>query len=93
VKVYHGCGTVWNQPAYFTSVREYREPKKGEFYLSGAIPKVYRAENHLSSKYHIMKKYEPKADEIVQNGEIYVLMRREAYDVSRKATCQTQSGG
>lgn len=32
---------------------EFRSPKKGEWYLSGEIPEVYRANNDLSSPYHI----------------------------------------
>ena len=31
----------------------FREPKKGEWFLSGAIPTAYRAPNDLSHKYHI----------------------------------------
>lgn len=34
---------------------EFREPKAGEWYLSGAIPEAYRAPNDLTSKYHILK--------------------------------------
>ena len=32
-----------------------RPPKKGEWYLSGAIPAAYRAPNDLTTSYHIMK--------------------------------------
>lgn len=32
-----------------------RPPKKGEWYLSGAIPTAYRAPNDLTTSYHIMK--------------------------------------
>ncbi len=34
---------------------EYRCPKKGEWYISGAIPQAYRAENDLSMKANIAK--------------------------------------
>ena len=34
---------------------QFREPKKGEWYLSGAIPEAYRAPNDLGAKYHIAK--------------------------------------
>ena len=34
---------------------EFREPKSGEWYLSGAIPEAYKTRNQLSTKYHIMK--------------------------------------
>ena len=32
---------------------EFRQPKKGEWYISGAIPEGYRAPNDLSSAFHI----------------------------------------
>lgn len=32
---------------------EYRNPKKGEWYLSGAVIEAYRAPNNLSSAYPI----------------------------------------
>jgi len=31
----------------------FREPKKGEWFISGAIPKGYKAPNNLSQKYYI----------------------------------------
>lgn len=34
---------------------EFREPQKGEWYLSGAIAEAYQAPNNLSEKYHIVK--------------------------------------
>jgi hypothetical protein len=34
---------------------EFRAPKKGEWYLSGAIPAGYKAPNDLSSPYHIAR--------------------------------------
>lgn len=34
---------------------EFRAPKKGEWYLSGAIPVAYRAPNNLSMEFHIMR--------------------------------------
>lgn len=36
---------------------EYREPKKGEWYLSGAVIEAYRAPNDLTQKFHIAKLY------------------------------------
>lgn len=32
-----------------------RPPKKGEWYLSGAIPAAYRAPNDLTGSFHIMR--------------------------------------
>lgn len=34
---------------------EFRNPKRGEWYLSGAIPEGYKAQNDLSSPFHILK--------------------------------------
>lgn len=34
---------------------EFRKPRKGDWYLSGAIPKAYKAENDLPSEYRIMQ--------------------------------------
>ena len=31
----------------------YREPKQGEWFISGAIPEAYQAPNDLSTKYQI----------------------------------------
>lgn len=40
---------------YAVKTDEFRAPKKGEFYLSGAIPMAYKAKGDLSIAYHIMK--------------------------------------
>lgn len=34
---------------------DYRPPKKGEWFLSGAKPMAYNAPNDLSQSYHIME--------------------------------------
>ena len=34
---------------------EYREPKQGEWYISGAVPEAYLAPNDLGMKHHIAK--------------------------------------
>lgn len=41
----------------FGSVKtgEFRTPKRGEWYLSGAIPQAYKAPNDLTTPYHILK--------------------------------------
>lgn len=33
----------------------YRNPKKGEYYLSGAFPKAYKARNDLSNAYIVVE--------------------------------------
>ena len=34
---------------------DYRPPRAGEYYISGAIPEVYRAPNDLITPYHIAR--------------------------------------
>lgn len=34
---------------------EYRPPLRSEYFLSGAIPGIYKAPNNLSYAYHIIK--------------------------------------
>jgi hypothetical protein len=36
-------------------IGEFREPRAGEWYLSGAIPQAWRAPNALNTKYHILR--------------------------------------
>ena len=38
-----------------TPTGEKRPPRKGELYLSGAVPDVYTALNDLSTPYHIVR--------------------------------------
>lgn len=37
---------------------EKRAPKKGEYYLSGAVIEAYRAKNDLTTPFHIAKLYQ-----------------------------------
>lgn len=41
-------------PCYFERVA-FRAPRKGEFYLSGAIVAAYRAPADLESRYHVVR--------------------------------------
>jgi hypothetical protein len=43
------------QRTIYVRTGEFRPPKKGEWYLSGAIPRAYKALNDLTSPYHIMR--------------------------------------
>ena len=47
-----------NGHMFGTVTGEYREPRQGEWYVSGAIPECYRAPHNLRTKYHIVT--EPK---------------------------------
>ena len=48
---------IYRQLRPLSAVRtgEFRAPKKGEWYLSGAIPEAYLANNNLSEAYYILK--------------------------------------
>lgn len=50
-----GEGPGWRNYR-FIKAGEYRAPKKGEWYLSGAIPCAYYAHNDLRSNYHILRR-------------------------------------
>jgi hypothetical protein len=52
---------------------EFRPPKKGEWYLSGAIPEAYRAYSNLGNKFHIVKlvKKENKIDKRELISKLY----------------------
>jgi len=43
------------QNTYSYSVVGYREPKKGELYISGSIAEYYKAPNDLSNKFIIIE--------------------------------------
>ena len=49
---------------------EFREPRKGEWFLSGAIPEAYYALNDLGTKYHILKLV--KVRKIVTETEVII---------------------
>ena len=72
MKIYKGAGH-WLRNEYFVYSGQKRFPKKGEYYLSGAIPEVYRAPNDISTTYHIMKPIQPPPKTIEKNGLIYRL--------------------
>ena len=55
-RVRFGIKGVWNsREIKAVNAFEYRCPRKGEWYLSGAIPEAYRAPNDLSQAFDIVK--------------------------------------
>ena len=44
---------------------EFRPPKAGEWYISGAIPEVYQAPNDLTTAFHIAKIVRVKEETII----------------------------
>lgn len=66
-------GESWLHKGFFVKSGEFREPRKGEYYLSGAIPCAYVAPNDLTMKFHIAKPYtEPPKARII-DGFMYKL--------------------
>ena len=57
-KVYRGAGVFDRR--LFAKTGEFRPPKSGEFFLSGAIPEVYDALHDLNIDYHIMREVEER---------------------------------
>lgn len=54
----------------------FREPRKGEFYLSGAIVSAWRAPNDLNTKYHVVApigRTPTSPDGVKRNGDNYTL--------------------
>lgn len=41
----------------FKKIGEFRTPKNGEWYLSGALPHAYMARADLNTKYHILVRF------------------------------------
>lgn len=67
-------GSVRTRSArWFRLSGEMRAPKKGEYYLSGAIPEVYRAPNDLSTAYNIMIEVPAPPKTIMRDGFEYQL--------------------
>jgi hypothetical protein len=52
----------------FKASGEFRPPKKGEFYLSGAIIEAYRAPNDLTTEYWIAIPVRTKTIEIEETA-------------------------
>ena len=50
-----GEGVKFPQTIKAEYTGEFREPKNGEWFLSGAIAEAYHSPNDLSTKYHIAK--------------------------------------
>ncbi len=64
---------AFGKPEFFRWSGEKRSPKKGEFFLSGAIPEVYRAPNDLAPMvYHIMEPVKLEPNEKLIDGRIYI---------------------
>ena len=61
-------------PEYLERTGEFRAPKKGEYYLSGAIPQAYRALNDLTQVYHILRPCASPPRRIVIDGFAYQLL-------------------
>jgi len=61
MNIYPGYSEFGTNKKLYVKTDEFRPPKAGEFFLSGAKPEVYRALYSLGTSYHIMRE--------VTNGE------------------------
>lgn len=55
------------------AIGEFRPPRKGEWYISGAIPAVYRASNDLNTDYHIAHIVRVKTTTVVVERIVEIL--------------------
>lgn len=51
----HYPGSSYGSVKRFSRTGEFRPPRKGEWYLSGAIPGAWQAPNDLTTAYHILR--------------------------------------
>lgn len=59
---------------FFESTGEYRQPLAGEWYISGAIPEVYKATHDLNTPFHIARPIPAPPKIVIVNGFRYSLM-------------------
>jgi len=69
-KKYRGYG-FQGFKKFYEKTGEVRRPLKGEYYLSGAIPEVYKALSDMTDPFYIMKEVEPPPTVITYRGCIY----------------------
>ena len=76
---FEGLSPVWEQSLSnlcFYEHLEFRPPKKGEFYLSGAIVTAYRAPNDLSTAFRIVRPtFRAKKETIFVQGDPITMER------------------
>ena len=73
-KVYKVYGHSWsNAPLYFVRTGEARPPKKGEWYLSGAIPQAYEATHDMEDDWFIVVRIDPPPKTLEKDGFRYRL--------------------
>jgi hypothetical protein len=61
------------KPLYFKWNGEFRAPRKGEWYISGAVPQVYQAFNDLGTKFYIAIEVPAPQKTVVVDGFTYRL--------------------
>ena len=69
---YRGGGySVIQGPGFYRATGEYRAPKRGEWYLSGAVIDAYQAPNDLSAPYWIAERIPEPPRTIYAHGLTY----------------------
>lgn len=69
--IYRGGGYSLIPSGFFRATGEFRAPRKGEFYLSGAIVEAYPAPNDLSTAYWIAVRMPEPPKTIRAHGVTY----------------------
>jgi len=69
---YRGGGySIIQGPGFFRATGEHRAPKRGEWYLSGAVIEAYRALQDLEGVYWIARQIPEPPRELHAHGLIY----------------------
>lgn len=58
---------------WFVATKQFRKPKKGEFYISGAEPTAYEAPNDLNYEFYIAKRVDNPPKTIKKDGFAHTL--------------------
>lgn len=56
---------------YFYETGEFRAPRKGEYYLSGAVLAAYRAPNDLTTAYRVARPTYRAVSQLARRGALY----------------------
>ena len=65
INKFYKSNEMVNKKTYYNT-KEFRCPKKGEYYLSGARPCAYKAPNDLSTEFYIARPCKVVSKTIIQ---------------------------
>lgn len=61
-----------NEHKYYIKTGEFRAPRKGEYYLSGAIPYPYKSCGDLTIEFHIVRAARDEEITCGECGQVHV---------------------